>query len=1191
MIVRVLNLWGRASLPFVLALPLSAAAGLQLVSLPDLSFGPPASGGGDSVAAVISADGRYVAFASTAQNLVPMANSTRVSGLSPCPVNVFLRDRSSGITTLISVNLAGTAGGNSNSYPAGISTNGQFVLFESTSGDLVSGDTNNASDVFLRDLVSGTTTLISVSTNSRSGNAASRTPVMSADGRYVAFVSSATDLAAEDINGMPDVYVRDTLSGTTTLVSVGAKSSAPPPAPPSQYGIGSESPRITPDGSYVAFYSSAIDLVPGVKSAGEVYVRDLVAGTTTWASTNARSLFQSVFGTTNAISCNHRLSDDGQYVAFEACSNSAGGLYVRGMILRHNLTTGITDVVHTNANVSPTSFEDINALDLTPDGRYIAFVANDSVPAAATCAYRWDAQAGASLLVSTNLTGGVTAGSAVAWPVMDVSGRYVVFHSTATDLTTNGSAGVFVCDMQAGTTRMVNVDSNGASLSVNPAAVPVVSEDGRWVAFECPDAGRNYQSDILLRDLALEATELISVRHPGLPSLSPNGPSGFSTLSLSADGLRVAFTSEAGNLVPGDTNGYRDVFVRDLVNGTNLLVSVGTNGVPGSGFSSEPSISGSGRYVAFSSTANDLVTGDTNKAQDVFVRDLQGGTTLLVSVSTNGGPGNYESYGPQISTDGRRVLFRSKATNLAAGSFGGGLTDNLFCRDLQSGTTYALTTAAGGGVFSSAMTPNGRFVAVVDSNGRSPGTIYLWDAQAGTRISTNTTGSGVSFVSLSPDGGTIVGFAGYYTPAPLCAINVAANTNWIISQGFSISRVGLQFSDDGRFLAYATATSSVVIPQVYLYDFQTRSNQLVSRNYKPGAAGNDSADSPAISPDGRFVAYRCFATNGLPEDFNAVPDLFLYDRLQHITRLVSANQYSTTVADNRSLKPAFSGDSRMLVFQSWASDLLGQDFNQASDIFALTLVPSPIFDSDNDGMDDQWEMDHFGTLARAGTGDYDEDGATDLMEFQTGTDPTDPASCFRVDIRYSGMAGATHSITWPIAPGRTYRVQFKHNLGDPVWQDLNGSMIIIGDTGYLIDLTAGGDHRFYRGVLVADADADGMDDGWELEYFRALDRDGAGDNDGDGATDLNEYLAGTNPTDPASRFQAEISYSGAAGQYPLITWFVAPGRTYLAQYKDALDDPVWQDLSGGMSVVGNTASIYDLSPPVGQRFYRIVLNP
>ena len=119
------------------SVPLSTFAGLQLVSVPEPSLGPPAGAGGDSMAAIISADGRYVAFASTARNLVLMTNRTRLSGLSPCPVNVFLRDRTNGTTTLVSVNLAGTGGGNSNSFPAGISTNGQFVLFESSSGDLV----------------------------------------------------------------------------------------------------------------------------------------------------------------------------------------------------------------------------------------------------------------------------------------------------------------------------------------------------------------------------------------------------------------------------------------------------------------------------------------------------------------------------------------------------------------------------------------------------------------------------------------------------------------------------------------------------------------------------------------------------------------------------------------------------------------------------------------------------------------------------------------------------------------------------------------------------------------------------------------------------------------------------------------------------------------------------------------------
>ena len=193
-----------------------------------------------------------------------------------------------------------------------------------------------------------------------------------------------------------------------------------------------------------------------------------------------------------------------------------------------------------------------------------------------------------------------------------------------------------------------------------------MSEDGRFVAFECPDGnlgpiGGNRANDVFVRDLSLATTELISVRDAALPSYVGNGASLCSGHVFSADGRYVAFGSEAGNLVANDTNGFQDVFVRDLVVGTNLLVSVSTNGLsPGDGLSRDPVVSADGRYVAFSSMAGNLVPGDTNRSEDVFVRDMQAGTTLLVSVNTNGtGPGNLDSYSPQLSSDGRWVVFRS----------------------------------------------------------------------------------------------------------------------------------------------------------------------------------------------------------------------------------------------------------------------------------------------------------------------------------------------------------------------------------------------------------------------------------------------------------------------------------------------------------------------------------------------------
>ena len=343
------------------------AGPLQLVSVLDPSQAPPAGGSGDSWAPIISLDGRYVLFASAANNLVLTSNTNAIPALAPPRLNVFLRDRTNGTTTLVSVNLSGTGGGNGDSWPSALSTNGQYALFESSATDLVPSDTNNLTDVFVRDLVNGTTLLVSISTNSGSANGASRSSVMTPDGHYVAFVSEANNLVPGDGNGIPDVFVRDLQARVTTLASVGAKSTTPP----SSSGIfvsSSESPDITADGGYVAFYSTATNLVAGVQTVGDIYVRDLEGGSTIWASSYARTAVQSVMGTANAVAFNHAVSDDGQYVVYEARPIPVSTYAPSGLILRYSLRTGLTDLVNTNANVPTAAYEDTHSLALTPDG-------------------------------------------------------------------------------------------------------------------------------------------------------------------------------------------------------------------------------------------------------------------------------------------------------------------------------------------------------------------------------------------------------------------------------------------------------------------------------------------------------------------------------------------------------------------------------------------------------------------------------------------------------------------------------------------------------------------------------------------------------------------------------------------------------------------------------------------------------
>ncbi|MBE0544767.1 MAG: PD40 domain-containing protein [Verrucomicrobia bacterium] len=980
-------------------------ASVQPVSLRDSSLAPPAGGNGDSMVPILSADGRYVLFASTANNLLLATKNSPIPPSFPARLNVFLRDRTNDTTRLVSVNLTGVAGGNGDSLPAAISTNGQFALFESRASDLVPGDTNNATDVFLRDLVNETTTLISASTNGGFGNGACRGSVMTPDGRYVAFVSAANNLVEDDTNNIPDVFVRNLQTGVTTLVSEGARLRQASLLPISA----SEAPAITPDGRYVAFYSTATNLVSGATNSSEIYIRDLVNGTTTWVSEGARAAAQAAQLGTNVVSYNHAISDDGQFVAFAVSPWPPSTTANRGLVLRYSQTSGLAEVVHTNATVHAGAPEDMRSLDMSTDGRFIAFVANtNGTTGRTTCILVWDAESGTTTLASGTLSNTVPTNSICQWPLLDPTGRFVAFLSSATNLTTNTLTGeyhLYVRDLQSGTTKLVDEDRNGFGAGISPATAPRLSADGRFVTYECADANlvehdRNRSTDIFVRDLETTFSQLISARHPDLATVTPNALSTLSAFSASADGYRIAFSSEADNLVANDTNQFRDVFVRDLLAGTNLLVSVAADGhAPGNGLSSDPAISGDGRYVVFGSSAPNLVGNDTNNAQDVFIRDLQTGTTMLVSVNTEGiSPGNQDSHTPTISADGRYVLFLSRATNLAPGTFS---NENAFVRDLQSGVTHAVTTS---GARVPVMTPDGSFVAF----GGQSGSVFVWDSQTATRVHTNSA-TGLSSLATSPTGKRLV----YISTSGLSATDRLANTNWVITTGLFGSHPGLRFSSDERILAYTTTAAKASADtngtyDIYLYDFQTGDHLLVSHSADGTAALGGASDWPDISADGRFVSYRSSATNLVPNDINGLPDIFLYDRQTRINTLLSQSRSGNSSADARSLAPVFSGNGRVLLFQSWASDLVAQDFNSSSDLFAFGLLYATIV-----------------------PGNTTSEGST---------------------------------ISWPAFPGQTYRVQYKDNLDDPTWQDVTGTVTIVGNTGFLTDLAPAAGQRFYRVV-------------------------------------------------------------------------------------------------------------------------------
>jgi Tol biopolymer transport system component len=416
-----------------------------------------------------------------------------------------------GLCILITLLLVTGAQGGGLSYSPFISADGRYVTFDSDAAGLVAGDTNGATDIFVRDRQTGTTTLASKSSAGVQGDGGSYNPSVSSDGRYVAFSSAATNLVAGDTNGKWDVFVRDRQTGTTWLVS---KSSAGVEG--NEY---SQNPFISADGRYVTFESAATNLVAGdTNGKTDIFVRDRQTGTTTLVS-----------------------------------RDSAG---VEG--------DGVSE-----------------------------------------------------------------------YPVISPDGRYVAFSSAATNLVagdTNGKYDIFVRDRQTGTTTRVSRDSAG-----------VEGNDG------------SYES------------------------------------CISDDGRYVAFNSGATNLVAGDTNAVSDIFVRDRQTGTTTRVSKSSSGVETDQYSYNPSISADGRYVAFESYATSLVAGDTNGNYDIFVRDRQAGTTSLVSKSSAGVQGNDMSQSPSISGDGRYVTFDSAADNLVAGDING--IEDIFVRDRQTGTTWLVSKA------------------------------------------------------------------------------------------------------------------------------------------------------------------------------------------------------------------------------------------------------------------------------------------------------------------------------------------------------------------------------------------------------------------------------------------------------------------------------------------------------------------
>ncbi len=388
--------------------------------------------------------------------------------------------------------------------------------------------------------------------------------------------------------------------------------------------------------------------------------------------------------------------------------------------------------------------------------------------------------------------------------------------------------------------------------------------------------------------------------------------------ALSADGRFVAFGSDATNLVPGDTNGVSDAFVYERLSGTTERVSVSSTGAEANGTSYAPAISADGRFVAFRSDATNLVPGDTNGVSDAFVRDRMTGTTERVSVSSAGAEANGTSYAPAISADGRFVAFSSDATNLVGRDTNAAV--DVFVHDRLTGTTKRVSVSSTGvqanddsfAGFAPAISADGRFVAFSsDATNLVPGdTNGQTDVFVRDRCLTN----GVPVAGCT---------------AKTERVSVSSSR----AQGNGDSSTPV-LSADGRLVAFASEADDLVIGDtnhafdVFVHDGMTGMTERVSVDSTGAQANAASIEHfcPALSADGRFVAFESDATNLVPGDTNGTTDVFVRDRLAATTDRVSVDSAGAQ-ANDRSDFPAISADGSVVAFVSTASNLVPDDTN------------------------------------------------------------------------------------------------------------------------------------------------------------------------------------------------------------------------------------------------------------------------
>lgn len=892
------------------------------------------------------------------------------------------------------------------SFLANMTDDGRYVTFLSSETDLVTNRVRVPSfQVFLRDRLNAETTLISLGTNGAVGNAAITAARVSQDGRFVVFESQADNLVLNDTNGAADVFIRDREDGLTQLVSSDRSGRTIAGG-----GFGFE---MSDDARSVLFLVETNVSSVRVKRA---YLKDT-------ASSEMRIVsFPGTSDSTTLLEA--KLSRDGRYALF--CSSSPdptkNGVFVRDMVEEDLvvLSTNSSNFLPfslrfsgngqfaffgqstTQALVFRSAFKarqtdlvfqadpSLESPGYTVDesGNHVAYASEGKI-------LLWDSATQSTSLVSVNLTGTEPASSPCEAPLISRNGRFVAFMSDSTDLSPDFAGGDpqwFLRDLENGETTLLTkplsqVEAPGGGID---ASFLALSADASVAAFTTSsDHMGPRMGNRLYSVFALDVPsgKMELVSVPA-ENTTPAPRSLDQVLAISNDGQRILFQSHFDGLSRDDTNGWTDLFVHETGTGSNQLVSVALDGKhSGNGLSRDGVMSGNGRYVAFVSLASDLVPADVNRVGDIFVRDLELQTTVLASV-------NEANLDPSKLWHAMSPSMSADGTILSWVRQSTTGSSESYVRNRSTELTVRISTNI---LNPAVVSPDGKWVAFRNSSAVT--LLYSVQTRSSQPVA-QARSSTYTFTSNSQ-----------YLFAPNYAYDLALKAGMMF---FCTGCTNVSFIPDGNYIVYQKApTIAGAFQQIQIQDSRSRI-QIITTNYSnPNLQGNGDSRNPRVSADGNFIVFQSKASDLVPDDNNGVEDVFVYDRNSQLIRLISLDRNRPGSAAGPSIMPLINNDGRVVVFDTFASGL------GATEVTGQNVVV------------------------------FSEQGSGPLV----------------VSVSIDPVA-QTISLSWPSIPGRTYRVEFNSDLGTSNWRPLQIDLVASGASSS-VSAPIGGDRAyFFRLILL-----------------------------------------------------------------------------------------------------------------------------